>query len=261
MVRRSHSLSVLVLVGSAIAQTAFQSSNGRFTAQVPAGWNIAEDRNSGQVKFSQGNVSANLGVAPTDDGQTPPASEVLDGITQQFKEQCPSAKMVSRGTATLSGVTGVFALLSCDDPKGRVMSKISVATSHGEILIFNSAAPATEYSRVLPALNAVEKSFRLVAKNSSGTGAAADDNTHKIKLLQEACASGALTREECAAKMAALSGNPASSPRAQAGSQGPSPQAASAGRSDGRVGTTLHRDPGGRFSLTISEGWSVTPQG
>lgn len=262
MVRQSHVIlagSLLVLVGAAVAQSDFRSSDGRFTAQVPQGWNIVEDRNSGQVKLSQGKVSASLGVAPTDNGQTPPASEVLDGITQQFKEQCPSTKVVNHGTTALSGLTGEFALLSCDDPRGRVMSKISVATSHGEILIFNSAAPAADYAKVLPTLNAVEKSFRLAPKNSSG--GAAGDNTQKIKLLQQACTSGVLTQKECAAKMAALSGNPAPSPRAQDGSQATSPQAASVGDRDGRVGTTLYRDPNGRFSVGVPQGWSATPEG
>src|SRR5215469_4591607 len=89
--------SLLAMMGSAAAQTGFQSSNGRFTAQVPPEWNIAEDVDQGQVTFSHGNLSVSLGVAPTENGQTPPASGVLDGIIPQFKSQCRSAEVVKHG--------------------------------------------------------------------------------------------------------------------------------------------------------------------
>src|ERR1019366_4376181 len=95
---------ILAVVTCTSAQTIFRSSNGRFSAQVPSKWNIAEDQSSGQVKFSQGNVSASLGVERTDNGETPSAAEVLDGITQQLKDQCSSAKVVKHGAATLSEI-------------------------------------------------------------------------------------------------------------------------------------------------------------
>jgi len=203
-------------VVSASAQTTFHSSNGRFTAEVPSGWNIAEQADSGQVRFSRGNVSASLGVEPTDNGQTPRPDEVLDPSTRQLKAQCRSAKVVKHGTAMLSGFTGVFDLVSCDNPEGLATFKISVATVNGQILIFNSAAPAAQYSEVLPALNAVETSFRLTSKGASDTGSrsqsGASDTAQKLRLLDKACANGTLTQEECTAKRAALAGSSESQP-------------------------------------------------
>jgi len=203
-------------VVSASAQTAFRSSNGRFTAELPSGWNVAEQVDSGQVMFSHGKVSASLGVEHTDNGQTPPPDEVLDGITQQLKDQCRTSKVMKHGTAVLSGLTGVFNLVSCERPEGLATLKIAVATSNGQILIFNSAAPATQYAQVLPVLNAVETSFRLSSRGVSDAGsppdAFASETAQKLRLLEKACANGTLTAAECATKRAALTGSSGSQP-------------------------------------------------
>ena len=272
---------ILAVVTCTSAQTIFRSSNGRFSAQVPSKWNIAEDQSSGQVKFSQGNVSASLGVERTDNGETPSAAEVLDGITQQLKDQCSSGKVVKHGAATLSGLTGAFNLLSCNDSKGPAIFKISVATVNDVMLIFNTAAPASLYSQVLPTLDAVEKSFRLSSGNASGgagpspSGGSNPDNAQKIMLLQKACASGVLTKDECAAKMAALTSDSATPPRstsrqmesqsAGAAAEEFARQTPERGSVDwelkGQGGSNLYRDARGRFSVKVPPGWSARPQG
>lgn len=113
-------------------------------------------------------------------------------------------------------------------------------------------------------------------QTNSAPGAAG--KAEKIRMLQRACANGALTKEECAAKMAAIQGGSTPSKNAAAAGSDviysnspeppkePSPDINPQNRMKPEQATqslvpTSYRDPGGRFSITVPAGWKSQPVG
>jgi len=216
----------------ASAQTYYEDPGGNFSVKVPAGWS-AQRVSENEVKISKGNASVSFDVAPTDDGSTPSAKDVLADLEKQLKEQCPQAEVVKRSEITLAGEPGVSAKITCKDPKhGTALTTIAVATTHGKILVGNMTAYAGEYAGVKAEMEGIASSIWVRGSEAARRASAESkqqmqtmdgqpyklydrdpgENAQKLKALESACASGVLTPEECAAKRAALSqGNAATS--------------------------------------------------
>jgi hypothetical protein len=321
---RMIAVAIIILLGLApgsSAQTTYRDPGGSFTVTVPAGWKAEKSAENSQVTIRKGDASVSFDVAPTDDGSTPPPQEVLSGIEKQVMQQCPKAEVVGRGDATLAGQPGVFVQISCKDPKhGAAVTTIAVATTNGKVLVGNMMAYEAEFSSVTPVMEGIADSIRLggggadaggqafqdavsgrgreLHANSnqdyalSGNSDAAED-AQKLKALESACASGVLTREECAAKRTALtkgrssvksSGNGAQLQALQracdAGVFSPAEcqaklAALNGGGSNGGSNTSgrndtdpeqtmtgggnLYKDAHGAFSIMIPQGWSAKP--
>jgi hypothetical protein len=152
----------ILLAARASAQSTYKDPGGGFTVNVPAGWNAQKDAQSSQVTISKGTASVSFDIEPTDDGSTPPAKDVLDGIEKQIVQQCPKAEVVKHGEATVAGQPGVSVKLTCKDPQhGTAMTTIAVATANGKVLIGNMTAYAGEYSGVKTAMEGIAGSIRL----------------------------------------------------------------------------------------------------
>ena len=144
--------------------------------------------------------------------------------------------------------------MTCNDLKGPTTLKLSVATNQGKIFVFNTTGPAAEYSHAASALEAMVRSMHLqTGATSRGTPAGADPN--KAAALEEACATGVFTPEECAQKRAALEqpGN-SQQPSEQGNAPGPS-------ESGPNANPNFYHDPQGRFQVAIPQGWTADPQG
>jgi hypothetical protein len=143
--------------------------------------------------------------------------------------------------------------MSCNDANGQTTLKLSVATSEGNIIVFNTTGPTAEYSHAAPVLAAMAQTFRLGTagrKANARAGDLAGGDENKSAALEEACATGVFTPEECAAKRVALRNGAVTQQPARAASQ-PEPNASS----------TLYRDPQSRFEVAIPSGWTAEPQG
>ena len=235
---------LFLLANSAAAQTTY--ADALFSIQVPAGWQAAKLNNQPDgVSITKGGSYVNAGVGPGQNGNGQSAKELSAGYEKGLGPGCQSLK---HADATLAGVPASYLLLSCNDPRaGPLTMSVAIATSHGDVVFFNTGGRAAEYAGDQAAFDAMERSFRLNPSNAAPpTAAKAPPNTGQMAALERACAADVFTPEECTAKRAALSG--AAAPPA-------APNAPAAG------GDQLYRDPGGRFTVSVSQGWALAPQG
>jgi hypothetical protein len=235
---------LFLLANSAAAQTTY--ADALFSIQVPAGWQAAKLNNQPDgVSITKGGSYVNAGVGPGQNGNGQSAKDLSAGYEKGLGPGCQALKHLD---ATLASLPASYLLLSCNDPQaGPLTMSVSIATSHGDVVFFNTGGLAAEYAGDQAAFDAMEKSFRLNPGNAAPpTAAKAPANTGQMAALERACAAGVFTPEECTAKRAALSA--AAAPPAV-------PNAPAAG------GDQMYRDPGGRFTVSVPQGWALAPQG
>jgi len=157
------------------AQGLYKDPSGAFTVQLPAGWQSQPQADSPIISFvnEQAEASVSMGVIHGAESNTPTAEKELDSIQSQFPQNCPQAKIKQRGPTTLGGMQGAFLLVGCTNDKGggEVM-KFAVASKPGLLVVLNSASPAPNYDAVLPALNSIEHSLRLLAVSAPAQSSA-----------------------------------------------------------------------------------------
>jgi hypothetical protein len=157
---------VFVLCSTAAhAQGLYKDPAGAFTVQLPAGWQSQAQADSPIVSFVNEKFQASLsmGVMHGSETKTPTADKELESIQSQFPQNCPQAKIVKRGPATLGGMSGAFLLVGCTNDKGgSEVMKFAVASKPGLLVVLNSASPGPNYDTVLPALNSIEHSLKLL---------------------------------------------------------------------------------------------------
>ena len=291
-------LASLFIATDASAQTTYRDPSGNFSVDVPADWHSEKNPQSSQVTLSKGTVSVSFDVATSQDGSTPSPKSVLDEMEKQLMKDCPQAEVLRRGDTNLAGQAGVFLQLSCSNPqRGTALMTVSVATRYGQILVCNSSSFSSEYAGVKPVVDGIVRSFRLgvgdagtASAGGSAQGSSNEPNPQpgsdaaKLRAIEDACASGVLSPDECAAKRAALAGkgNSAGSSEydrklqalqkaCQAGVFTPEECATklaalkSAAPSQGAFssraetdGGTVYSEPHGAFRLVIPEGWQAS---
>jgi hypothetical protein len=288
-------LASLCIATAASAQTTYRDPSGNFSVDVPSGWHSEKNPQSSQVTISKGSASVSFDVATSQDGSTPPPKSVLDEMEKQLMKDCPQAEVLHRGDANLAGQAGLFFQVSCSDPqRGTALMTVSVATRYGQILVSNFSSFSSEYDGVKPEVDGIVRSFRL-GVGDAGTASAggpaqgssnesnpqAGPDAAKLRALEDACASGVLSRDECAAKRAALAGKGNSSENdrklqalqkaCQTGVFTPEecasklaalksaapPQGASSSRAE-TDGGTVYNEPHGAFRLVIPQGWQAS---
>ena len=237
------------------AQSLYKDPAGAFTVLVPAGWQTQQQPDSPMVSFvnEKSQASVSMGVIPGSEANTPTADQELEKIQSQFPQACPQAKIKQRGPTTLGGMSGAFLLVNCTkSPGGLEVMKFAVASKPGMLVVLNSAAPAANYDAVLPAFNSIEHSLKLLTGAAAQAPAAPtpSGNSRQLAALQKACATGALSKDECDQRRAQLT---AQAPPAEP-SRAPAQASAPANSGSGR-----YRDPQGRYSLAVPAGWAVTP--
>jgi len=238
-------LAALILPLAVAAQTTYHDPQGRFDLQVPAGWQVNPDQGVDQVIVRKGAVQAIVAVLQQDKSDAMTAQQFVDVTAREFQRQCPTFRARQSGTLMLAGTPGVYSLFTCSDPKSPAVAETSSALTKNAILIgFTGIAPLAEYYASLPVLDGIRNSLH-VTGNETAVPASNESESLAMTELKKACIVGAFTQNDCARRIGILL-----SKEAQPAATGLKPAA----------GLT-YRDPTGRFSLQVPQGWSATSEG
>jgi len=165
------------------AQGAYKDPSGAFSVQLPAGWQAQTQPDSPIISFvnEKAQASISMGVLHGAADSTPTAEKELDSIQSQFPQNCPQARIKQRGSTALGGMSGAFLLVGCTNDKGGAeVMKFAVASKPGLLVVLNSASPAPNYDAVLPALNSIEHSLRLLAVSEPAQAPAPSHGNSRI---------------------------------------------------------------------------------
>lgn len=238
-------LAALSLSLAVAAQTTYHDPQGRFDLQVPAGWQVSPDQGADQVIVRKGAVQAIVAVLQQNKSNAMTAQQFVDVTAKEFQGQCPTFRARQNGTLMLAGAPGVYSLFTCSDPKSPSVAETSSALTTNSFLIgFTGIAPLADYFASLPALDGIRNSLR-VTGNETAAAATNESESQAMTEVKKACAVGAFTQDDCARRIAILLGKEAQ------------PATAASEPAQGLV----YRDPTGRFSLQIPQGWSATSEG
>ena len=238
-------IAALLLSAGALAQTTYHDPKGRFEFQVPSGWSAAPDNGADQMIVRKGASQAIIMVSQQNKSNAMTAKEAVDETTKEFQSQCPTTHVRKTGTVTLAGAQGIYTLVTCSDPKSPAVAETSAVLTDNTVLVaFTMIAPLADYYANLPTLDGVRDSLRVTGAKSTPAASRTADSLAMTE-LDKACTVGAFAQEDCARRMGILLGQQ--------------------GKRDGTlsqpVAGTLYRDPTGRFSLQIPEGWSAKAEG
>jgi uncharacterized protein YbdZ (MbtH family) len=137
---------------------AYQSPDGAFSLEVPAGWTERKAEGSNEVSFVLGSVSVSVGAVPVERGET--VGRWLEASKSILKEQCPAAEVQTESKATVAGQPGERFTMFCPGPRPPVTVRESAALANGKIFTFSITAPALEMSQCQADIDAMAKSFR-----------------------------------------------------------------------------------------------------
>jgi len=228
---------------------AYQSPDGAFSLEVPAGWTARKEEGSNEISFLLGHVSVSVGAVPTGRGET--VERWLDVSKSLLKEQCPTAEVQTEGKTTVAGAPGLSFTMFCAGPHLPTTVRESAALLNGKMFTFNITAPTLELGPAQTDIDSMASSFRLgVEKHPEHADA---DYEMRMKALKEDCAAVKLSQSDCATKSA------------EAGAD----HARAMGTSDEHTGqviaittaVTSCQDPAHRFSLDIPPGFTLVPRG
>jgi hypothetical protein len=239
------SLAMIMLPLLAVTQTTYHDPRGRYDLQVPGGWQVTPDKGVDQIIVHKGASQAIVVVLKLDGDNSMTAKRFVDTTVAEFQAQCPTFQERMSGAFALAGSPGVYSLVTCSDPKSpSVAETSSVLTSNSFLVGFTMIAPLQDYYETLPVLDGIRNSLQL-----TGVGrAAAASNSAGVQAkmeLKKACIVGAFAQEDCARRMGILLGQEAKLDKA----------------SPGERTVSVYRDPTGRFSFQVPEGWSAKPEG
>jgi hypothetical protein len=234
-----------ILRGAVVAQTTYHDPKGRFEFQVPDGWSAAPDEGVDQLIVRKGAVQAIIMVLQQNTSYAMTAKEAVDETTKEFQTQCPTTRVRKTGTVMLASEQGIYALMTCSDPKSPAVAETSAVLTDNTILIaFTMISPLAVYYANLPTLDGIRDSLRVAgAKSTAAVSGSADSKA--MTELDRACTVGAFAQEDCARRMGIVLGQEAKQEKsAQEPAKGP-----------------VYQDPTGRFSLQVPEGWSAKAEG
>jgi len=238
-------LAAFILPFAVTAQTTYHDPKGRFDLQVPAEWQINSDQKVDQVVVHKGAAQAIVAVLQQDKSDPMTAKEFVDITAKEFQGQCPTFRARLTGTLMLAGSSGVYSLFTCSDRESPAVAETSSALTRNAVLIgFTMIAPLSEYYGSLPALDGIRNSLH-VTGNDAAAATSSESESQAMTELRKACTVEALAQDDCARRLAILRGMEAQPDTA------PSKLATDEN----------YRDPTGRFSLRIPQGWTATSKG
>lgn len=238
-------LAALILPVAVAAQTTYHDPKGRFDLQVPAGWQIGPDQGVDQVIARKGAAQAIVAVLQQNTSNAMTAQQFVDVTAKEFQGQCPTFSKRQSGTLMLAGTAGVYSLFTCSDPKSPAVTETSSALTKNSFLVgFTGIAPLADYYATLPALDGIRNSLHVTGNENAAAASNAGESLAMTE-LKKACTVGAFAQDDCARRIAILLGKEAQ------------PAAAASEPAAGLA----YRDPTGRFSLQIPQGWSATSEG
>jgi len=175
---------LILLISGALTPIASQAQNvyknANFAVTVAAGWQAQPQEGTPLVSFvnEKAKASLSLGVMTGSADKTPTAEKELQNIESQFPDNCPQAKIKQRGPITLGGMSGVFLIVNCVDKEaGLEVMKFAAATKPGVMAVLNSASPVGNYEAVLPAMNLIEHSLRILNDGSQQSAPSSGSQT------------------------------------------------------------------------------------
>jgi uncharacterized protein YbdZ (MbtH family) len=253
-------LLILLLAGTSYAQRpemavttvarAYQSPDGAFSLEVPAGWKTRKEEGSNEVSFLLGNLTVSVGTVDTDQGET--VERWIEASKLLLKEQCVTAEIQAEGKTTVAGAPGAFFTMYCPGPRLPTTVRESAALLNGKIFTFNITAPTLQLAPNQAAIDSMANSFRAgVEKHPEHADA---DYDARMKVLKDECAAGKYSQAECATKAAEIGADHA---RATGTSDAGTGQVFTVGPAV----PTSYQDPAHRFSLDIPPGWTLTQSG
>jgi len=226
---------------------AYQSPDGAFSLEVPAGWTARKEEGSNEISFLLGHVTVSAGAVPISPGQT--VDHWVETSKLLLKEQCPTAEVQTEGKTTVAGAPGVTFTMFCPGPRLPTTVQESAALLNGKIFTFNITAPSLEISSAQSDIDSMAKSFRFgVEKHPEHADA---DYDQRMKALKEDCAAGKVSQSDCATKSAEIGAD----------------HARAMGSSDEHTGQVMmavaqsYQDPAHRFSLDIPSGFTLAQRG
>jgi uncharacterized protein YbdZ (MbtH family) len=166
---------------------AYQSPDGAFSLEVPAGWKARKEEGSNEVSFLLGNVTVSVGTITIVQGET--VERWMEASKALLKEQCVTAEIQAEGKTTVAGAPGLFFTMYCPGPRLPTTVRESAALSNGRIFIFNITAPTLQLAASQAAIDSMANSFRAgVEKHPE----------HADAVLEEGCAAGKDSQADCA---------------------------------------------------------------
>jgi hypothetical protein len=226
------------------AQTTYHDPKGRFDLQVPAGWSAAPDSGADQIIVRHGAAQAIVAVIQQNKSNPMTAKEFVGTTVMEFKQQCPTTQERQSGAVTLAGAQGIYTIVTCSDPKSPAVAEASaVLTPNYYMVGFTMISPLSQYYANLPVLDGIRNSLH-VTGNDGVPKPSMDADPLGVTEAKRACAVGAFTQEECARQIGIQYSKQTAGEDAAAATNG-----------------NIYRDPGGRFSFSMPEGWTATSEG
>ncbi len=211
--------------------------------------------------FRKGAVSASVAVIQQNKKNFLTVKEAADENESELKRQCPTYQLRQRGSTILAGAAGEYTLSTCSDPKSPAVAECLAAMTKDNVLIlFNAVSPLARYYESIPVLDGIRDSFRLagqnaVPKNQNALSSAQAGDSEELVAVYKACAAGVFTQGGCTGRIAKLLGEQAQ----ESGGQAKAVDEKSTG--DEKGPGDVYRDPKGRFTVKVPQGWTATAEG
>ena len=237
---RHLAITVLLLPLAGAAQTLYTSPDGRFTLQVPSGWQIKPEPDLSLVTFRNGAISVAVLVSQQHKSNAMTAKQFIDTNSDELKGQCPTFRNRQSGPTTLVGFPALTSISTCSDAKSPAVAEDFAALTPDNLLIgFTVISPLARYYETLPLLDGMRSSMHLIGHPALPTLKPA--KSEATIALEKACLVGTFSQEDCARRQGILIGqeNPASDTHLP----------------------NLYRDPAGRFSVEFPSGWKAISEG
>lgn len=227
------------------AQTTYHDPKGRYTVEVPSGWNVESDAEQDQINIRHGAAQVTIAVMLQNKTDPMRAKDFVDATGMDFKQQCPTFRELKRGTVTLAGAEGIYATFTCSDAKSPAVAETSsVLTANWFLVGVSTISPLRSYYQNLPLLDAIRDSLRITGNDSAKAKPETGTALAKTE-LDKACLVGVFAQEDCARQMGILLG--------QEGKENHETEKPWTG--------AVYRDPHGRFTLHVPTGWTATAEG
>jgi hypothetical protein len=237
---RHFAITALLLPLATAAQTLYTSPDGRFTLQVPTGWHIEPEPNLSLVTFRNGAISVAVLISQQHESNAMTAKQFIDTNSEELKGQCPTFRNRKSGPATLVGFPALTSISTCSDAKSPAVAEEFAALTPDDLLIgFTVISPLARYYEMLPLLDEMRSSLRLIGHPSPPTPKAAISEA--TIALDKACLVGAFSQEDCGRRQGILIGQEDHTPDTHF--------------------PNLYRDPSGRFSVEFPAGWKAISEG
>ncbi|MGC1871744.1 MAG: hypothetical protein WA700_12360 [Acidobacteriaceae bacterium] len=233
-------MTALLLPLVTAAQTLYTSPDGRFTLQVPTGWQIKSEPELSTVTFRNGAVSVSVLVSQQHKSNAMTAKQFIDGNIDELKGQCPTFQNRQKGPTTLVGFPALTSTSTCSDARSPAVAEDFATLTPDYLLIgFTVISPLSLYYEMLPVLDDMRASLRIIGHPAPPTPK--PTKSEASIALEKACLVSAFSQEDCARRQGMLIG------KEDPGSDTHFPN--------------VYRDPAGRFSIEFPSGWKAISEG